>query len=319
MLVGVSPGPDSKYTTIGHWLVFLSISGDTVTISNAGRDSENGTETDNINTLVEKYMEGNGYILVKSAKTDSATNVKEVSTDTEKKKESSSTSDKKKKTTSTKSGSQACNISNGGYDSIYTSGTTGRQFKEFKQNSGSFAYPSVVGTYWGQECSTVAIGTIGSGYKNLSFNDLAKKLNDNGGLTYLSNFLTEFCGQTVTENSKGSVDDFANALSNGAVALIHYPGYSARGHYLAVLDINEAKSEVYVSNPDVYNNPSSKAIYQGWNPISRVHNAIDQIFYVTNDGAKVDYSGTGASSSSTSSVNMSGNIIKKMVEDIKLT
>ena len=110
MLVGVSPGPDSKYTTIGHWLVLLSISGDTVTISNAGRDSENGTETDNINTLVEKYMEGNGYILVKSAKTDSATNVKEVSTDTEKKKESSSTSDKKKKTTSTKSGSQACNI-----------------------------------------------------------------------------------------------------------------------------------------------------------------------------------------------------------------
>ena len=311
MLVGVSPGPDSKYTTIGHWLVLLSISGDTVTISNAGRDSENGTETDNINTLVEKYMEGNGYILVKSAKTDSATNVKEVSTDTEKKKESSSTSDKKKKTTSTKSGSQACNISNGGYDSIYTSGTTGRQFKEFKQNSGSFAYPSVVGTYWGQECSTVAIGTIGSGYKNLSFNDLAKKLNYNGGLTYISNFLTEFCGQTVTENSKGSVDDFANALSNGAVALIHYPGYSARGHYLAVLDINEAKSEVYVSNPDVYNNPSSKAIYQGWNPISRVHNAIDQIFYVTNDGAKVDYSGTGASSSSTSSVNMSGNIIKK--------
>lgn len=86
VLVGVSPGPDSKYTTIGHWLVFLSISGDTVTISNAGRDSENGTETDNINTLVEKYMEGNGYILVKSAKTDSATNVKEVSTDTEKKK-----------------------------------------------------------------------------------------------------------------------------------------------------------------------------------------------------------------------------------------
>lgn len=76
VLVGVSPGPDSKYTTIGHWLVLLSISGDTVTISNAGRDSESGTETDNINTLVEKYMEGNGYILVKSAKTDSATNVK---------------------------------------------------------------------------------------------------------------------------------------------------------------------------------------------------------------------------------------------------
>ena len=315
MLVGVSPGPDSKYTTIGHWLVLLSISGDTVTISNAGRDSESGTETDNINTLVEKYMEGNGYILVKSAKTDSATNVKEVSTDTEKKKESSSTSDKKKKTTSTKSGSQACNISNGGYDSIYTSGTTGRQFKEFKQNSGSFAYPSVVGTYWGQECSTVAIGTIGSGYKNLSFNDLAKKLNDNGGLTYLSSFLSDFCGQTVTEGSKGSVDDFANALSNGAVALIHYPGYSARGHYLAVLDINESKSEVYVSNPDVYNNPSTGAIYQGWNPISRVHNAIDQIFYVTNDGAKVDYSGTGASSSANSSVNMSGNIVKKDEKD----
>lgn len=315
VLVGVSPGPDSKYTTIGHWLVLLSISGDTVTISNAGRDSESGTETDNINTLVEKYMEGNGYILVKSAKTDSATNVKEVSTDTEKKKESSSTSDKKKKTTSTKSGSQACNISNGGYDSIYTSGTTGRQFKEFKQNSGSFAYPSVVGTYWGQECSTVAIGTIGSGYKNLSFNDLAKKLNDNGGLTYLSSFLSDFCGQTVTEGSKGSVDDFANALSNGAVALIHYPGYSARGHYLAVLDINESKSEVYVSNPDVYNNPSTGAIYQGWNPISRVHNAIDQIFYVTNDGTKVDYSGTGASSSANSSVNMSGNIVKKDEKD----
>lgn len=309
--VGINP-VDGKYSSGGHWMAILSISGDTITISNPGRDDNGGTVTDNINTFVEKYMDGCGYILVKSVKTDSATNVKEVSTNTEKKSESSSTSNKNKKTTSTKSGSQACNISNGGYDSIYTSGTTGRQFKEFKQNSGDFSYPSVANTYWGQECSTVAIGTIGSGYKNLSFNDLAKKLNDNGGQTYLASFLTDFCGQTVTENSKGSVDDFANALSNGAVALIHYPGYSARGHYLAVLDINESKSEVYVSNPDVYNNPSTGAIYQGWNPISRVHDAIDQVFYVTNDGSKVDYgSSGGASSSSTSSVNMSENIIEK--------
>lgn len=311
--VGINP-VDGKYSSGGHWMAILSISGDTITISNPGRDDNGGTVTDNINTFVEKYMTGCGYILIKSVKTDSATNVKEVSTDTENEKENKSSS-KRKESTSTKSGSQACNISNGGYDSIYTSGTTGRQFKEFKQNSDSFAYPSISNTYWGQECSTVAIGIIGSGYKNLSFDDLAEKLNDKGGETYISGFLSDFCGQTITEGSKGSVDDFANALSNGAVALIHYPGYSARGHYLAVLDINESKSEVYVSNPDVYNNPSTGAIYQGWNPISRVHNAIDQIFYVTNDGAKVNYSGTGALSRANSSVNMSGNIVKKDEKD----
>ena len=329
MLVGVSPGPDSKYTTIGHWLVLLSISGDTVTISNAGRDSESGTETDNINTLVEKYMEGNGYILVKSAKTDSATNVKEVSTDTEKKKESSSTSDKKKKTTSAKSGTQACDVYNGGYDAIYTSGTTGRQFKEFKQNvdraiwnNNKYPITDLEGAWpsgWGSECSTVAMGIIGSGYtEQATFENMWQKLKDKDGFTQIPGWLNSYTGQN-SSNTNPSVEELKNALANGCVAFIHDPTYSDNGHYLAILDINSDKSQIYISNPDILGGIQVK---EGWNNLEDVYyyidykgnrqKRLDEIYLVSNDGSKVDYgSSGGASSSSTSSVNMSGNIIEK--------
>ena len=67
--VGINP-VDGKYSSGGHWMAILSISGDTITISNPGRDDNGGTVTDNINTFVEKYMTGCGYILIKSVKTD---------------------------------------------------------------------------------------------------------------------------------------------------------------------------------------------------------------------------------------------------------
>lgn len=202
---------------------------------------------------------------------------------------------------------ETCDISNGGYNAIYTSGTTGRQFKEFKQNSDNFSYPSIPGSFWGQECGLVSAGIIGSAYNNITFEDMAK-------YSSISRALSDFCGQTVSEENKGSVDNFANALSNGAVAVIHYPGYSTLGHYLAVLDISSDKSQVYVSNPDIYDTPDTGKIYEGWNPINRVHDAIDEIFYITDDGSKVDYTGTGTSSS----VNMSANIKKKDTDGYKI-
>ena len=188
---------------------------------------------------------------------------------------------------------QACDVSNGGYDKIFTSGTTGRQFKEFKQNA-NYNYPSVTGTYWGQECSTVATGIVGSGYKNLTMQDMADKLNQNGGLTYVDGFISDFTGQSIQASSVSSIDEFKNALSNGSVAVFHDWGYSARGHYLAILDISSDKSQVYVSNPDVYAN-GWDGMSEGWLSTDFVYGALDkgELYFATNDGSAVDYSGEG--------------------------
>lgn len=224
-------------------------------------------------------------------------------------KSSSSSSSSKKsstKTTAKTSGNgeakiEECPVSNGGYTAIFTSGTTGRQFKEFKQNA-SYNYPTIYNSYWGQECGTVATGIVGSGYKNLTMQDIADELNNNGGGTNFTQFLGDFTGQSVSCSSVSSKDEFANILSNGSVAVIHDYGYSGRGHYLAVLDISKDKSKVYVSNPDVYGT-GADGMSEGWNSIDFVYNAIQkgEIYFVTDDGDGINYS--------------SGGTVKKLKED----
>ena len=186
---------------------------------------------------------------------------------------------------------QNYDVSNDGYSSIFTSGTTGRQFKEFKQNAAAYNYPSLNNSYWEIECGTVVTGIIGSGYKNLTMEDIADELNKNSGETNFTMFLTDFTGQNVTTGAVSSVNDFANALANGSVAVIHDYGYNTRGHYLTVLDISRDKSKVYISNPDI-NSTGADGISQGWNSINAVYNAIEknEIYFVTNDGNSIDYS-----------------------------
>lgn len=207
---------------------------------------------------------------------------------------------------------EIASIDNGGYESIYTSQTTGRQFKEFKQNA-DYDYPEVTDTYWGQECGSVSTGIVGSGYKSMTMQDIADELNAHGGWSYLSDFLSDFTGQNVTEGSVSSVEDLANKLASGCVAVIHDYGYSSRGHYLALLDINSDRTEVYVSNPDIYG-PGVDGMSQGWNSIDFVYNAIEkyEIRFVTNDGGKATYSNSG-NSSNVSKNNLSSVMMNKYI------
>ena len=175
---------------------------------------------------------------------------------------------------------QECEVSNGGYNAIFTSGTTGRQFKEFKQNV-DYNYPSIVNSYWGQECGTLTTGIIGSGYKDITMQDIADELNANNGETDFSKFLKDFTGQDIICSSVSSIDEFVNALSNGSVAVIHDYG---------VLDINKDKSKVYVSNSDA-NRTGADGMSQGWNSIDFVYNAIQksEIYFIVNEGSYIDY------------------------------
>lgn len=212
-----------------------------------------------------------------------------------------------------------CNIENGGYDAIFTSGTTGRQFKEFKQNINNNTwnnnkYPIIglLGVWssgWGAECSTVAMGIIGSGYTSqATFEDMWQKMKDKDGYTQIPGWMNSYTGQN-SSRSDPSEEEFKNAIANGCVAFVHDPYYSENGHYMAVLDISKDKSQIYISNPDVFAR-GADGVQQGWNSISSVYSKFDEVYLVTNDGSKVNYGAGGSSSgsSSTSSVNMSGNI-----------
>ena len=222
----------------------------------------------------------------------------------------SSSSSKKSSTSSSNNGEYSikdCEVSNGGYDAIFTSGTTGRQYREFKQDA-NYNYPPIYnGCEWISECGTVATGIVGSGYKELTMQDIADELNAYGGGTDFCAFLGDFTGQSVQRGSISSVDELVNALANGSVAVIHACAYSGNGHYLAALDVSKDKSQIYISNPDIY---VGNGIKQGWNSTNDVWDALcaynplgkfnhagkDEIYFVTNDGSAVDYTGEGVSS-----------------------
>lgn len=268
-------------------------------------------------TLEEVISNGNitcGYILIKSDGSATSENKNNSNNDNSSNKNSNKNSNDQEKSGEAKI--EKCNLSNGGYDAIFTSGTTGRQFKEYKQNSSAYSYPDIskYGCGWGSECGTVSTLIIGSGYtQNATIQDGANKLNSDTyrGGTSFSGFLSDYTGQSVTQSGVSSKEELKNAIANGSVAVIHDNGYSSAGHYMAILDINNDKNQVYISNPDVYGT-GSDGIHQGWNSIDDVYNAIEknEIYFVTNDGSTINYGagGSTSASSSSSSVDMSGNI-----------
>ena len=277
---------------VNHFITYLGEDSDgNLILSDPGYSD--GRNENTLNSYINKFSGGYEVLLIKS----DGNSIQSSSSNN--KSNSNSSSSSKKSSTSNSSGEaniQTCDPSNGGYESIFTSGTTGRQYREFKQNT-NYNYPSIVNSYWGQECGTVATGIVGSGYKELTMQDIADELNAYGGGTNFHAFLGDFTGQTVTTSSVSSVDELANALSKGSVAVIHDWNYSGRGHYLSILDISKDKSKVYVSNPDAYGS-GADGMSQGWNSIDFVYNTIDkgEIYFVTNDGSAVDYTGEGVSS-----------------------
>lgn len=181
-----------------------------------------------------------------------------------------------------RSGSSSANISSGGYDSIYTSSITGKKFKEFKQNSTEYRYPSIPSNCsWSSECGTVSTLIVGSGYNNkLTLQDAANRLHATGGSTNIIGYTAYFTGKSVeAESTPISVSSMTKHLKKGDVAVIHNPGYSGNGHYLALLDISKDGKEVYISNPDVYGGKTggyNGATKQGWNSISKVCSALNE-------------------------------------------
>lgn len=205
---------------------------------------------------------------------------------------------------------EKCNVENGGYDAIFTSGTTGRQFKEYKQNvnNGDWnnkKYPieHLGGVWpggWRSECGTVSIIIAGSGYSDkATFSDVTEKMEKSGGNTNVEGWLKDYTGQNCnqiigfkfSQHKQKIIDE----MSKGAIVVMRSANMSGSGHYVAALDINRDKTQVYISNPWLGGSPS------GWTDIDslagyytgQTGNNFDSITYLTNDGSKVNYgSGT---------------------------
>ena len=122
----------------------------------------------------------------------------------------------------------------------------------------------------------------GQKYK-LTLKDAADRLYATGGATSINGYTAYFTGRNVESSNGSSVSYMTDRLKKGYVGVIHNPGYSSRGHYLAVLDISKDCKQVYISNPDVYGSAgggNNGATKEGWNNISTVCNAIDYVAWV---------------------------------------
>lgn len=238
----------------GHYVVYLGEDENgKLIISDPGENDGNNSR---YGETLEDMLSSNckGYVLIKSDGNASSNNNN--NNTSSKKSTSENTNNKNTDNKTTKTGEYKitpCDVSNGGYESIFTSGTTGRQFKEFKQNSPKYNYPTLNNANWGQECTTVSLAIVGSGYnKNLDMQGIADKLNDNGGNTYFEEFISSWTGQNIQQYNISSKEDLIDKLSKGYVGTVYDFDYSDDGHMVAMLDISKDKTEVYISNPDVY-------------------------------------------------------------------
>lgn len=217
---------------------------------------------------------------------------------------SSSSSSNNSTSNSNKSGQgkviSTSNVNSTGYTGIYESRTTGRKFKEYKQNGNSYVFRydiSSVGCSWSSECGTVSTMIVGSGYSTkATFEDATKKLKSTGGGTQFTPWLSDYASDAKVKTiNSPSQSQLKKLLKEGCVAVVHDPGYSANGHYMAILDISRDGTQIYVSNPDSYN-----AIQNGWNPISVFYSDgqyLTDCYFVSNKGNVTEYSGDSSDGS----------------------
>lgn len=310
-------------TRNAHYITLVGIDGDKVIIANSAGGKK---EEYDINFVIENIYAGAnstecGFVIAKRSGTSSSTSSSSSSSSSNSSTNDSSfnisTGTGQAKTTSS-------NVNSTGYTGIFTSGTTGRSFKEYKQNGNTFVGNySVTGSYWGRECGSVSIIIVGSGYSDqATFADITKKLNNNvsngeaqTSFGWLSNYAKD---AEVKEINSPSQSQLKKLLSDGCVAVVHDPGYSSAGHYMAILDISADKTQIYVSNPDTSNN-----IQNGWNPISVFYSGgqyLTDCYFVSNKGSVAQYSSEESSTSSgTSDTTCTGTESGKYYTNLKNT
>lgn len=278
-------------TREAHYVTIVGMEGDTLIIANSAGGLEN---RENIDTVIHNIFVGAttyecGIVVAKrpggsSSSTSSTSNTSQTSNQ-------SSTL----KGTGQASESQS-DVNSTGYTGIFTSGTTGRKFKNYKQNGNTFINNydiSSVGCSWSSECGTVSTIICGSGYSNsANFEDITKKLKSTGGATQIDNWLSNYSGLSVKAINNPSQGQIVKLLQEGCVGVVHDPGYSELGHFMAVLDVKKDGSQIYISNPD-----SSNYIQNGWNPVSVLYtngHHIDSCSFIANSGNVPDYSDDGS-------------------------
>lgn len=186
------------------------------------------------------------------------------------------------------------NLDVDGYENIHISSVTGRQFKEYRQNIDGWEskYPithlsGVWSSGWKSECGSVSIITLGSGYtERATFSDLKNKLESTNGNTDIDGWIYSYTGQYPNWSSSYSSDYIANKLSSGAVGILHSTSSlvsSSGTHYMTLLDVNEDKTKVYLSNPWMGSN------YQGWITFEQLSYIFDSIGFIDNIGVKPNY------------------------------
>lgn len=303
-------------TREAHYVTIVGMEGDTLIIANSAGGLEN---RENIDTVIHNIFVGAttyecGIVVAKrpgggSSNTSSTSNTSQTSNQ-------SSTL----KGTGQASESQS-DVNSTGYTGIFTSGTTGRKFKNYKQNGNTFINNydiSSVGCSWSSECGTVSVMICGSGYSNnANFDDATKKLKSNGGGTQISNWLKQYSGVDVKQISSPSQGQLVKLLQEGCVAVVHDPGYSSAGHYMAVLDVKKDGSQIYVSNPDMNNN-----IQNGWNPVSVFYGGghyLTDCYFVANSGNVPNYSDDGSTTSGGSDTVCTGTESGKYYTQLKKT
>lgn len=290
-----------------HYITLVGLNGNKVIIANSAGGLR---EEYDLDWVIEKIYENAnttecGIVVTKRSGSSNSSSTSSGSTSSGS--SSSSSSSNNSSSSSNKSGQgkviSTSNVNSTGYTGIYESRTTGRKFKEYKQNGNSYVFRydiSSVGCSWSSECGTVSTMIVGSGYSTkATFEDATKKLKSTGGGTQFTPWLSDYASdaEVKTINSP-SQSQLKNLLKDGCVAVVHDPGYSANGHYMAILDISRDGTQIYVSNPDSYN-----AIQNGWNPISVFYSGgqyLTDCYFVSNKGNVTEYSGDSGDSSDSS-------------------
>lgn len=125
-------------------------------------------------------------------------------------------------------------------------------------------------------------------------------------------WIQNYAPSAQIKSTSTSADNLKNLLSQGCVFAVHSSTYSADGHYFSIIDINEDKTQVYVSNPWAGGN------LEGWCDINEVSGYLDAAFAISNDGDLPSNSPVPGRVASTTTSNVAGHIVKNDRDGYKI-
>lgn len=152
---------------------------------------------------------------------------------------------------------QLISSSGDGYNSVYISGS-GKKYKEFKQNASYASYRNNMygdNTIGVQGCSITAIAIVLSGY---GYDFTPNKWSGNS-LVSISGVISSYevatkYDVTTSNAAKTAKENIQAHLKTGEPVIIHVladSSFTNNQHWMALLDISEDGSQVYLSNPNV--------------------------------------------------------------------